>query len=113
MPIVQERKIVDGEELILYIEVDEMSEAITPYDDLRGDSRVIGAARDLFGAGLELARNCAVHVVDSIKKMGAEIKPEEFQVQLSIKLDSEVGAIIAKTSAGAQLQVTMKWVNKG
>ncbi len=37
-------------------------------------------------------------------------RPSEFEVQLAIKLDSQVGAILAKASAEAQLQVTMKWV---
>jgi hypothetical protein len=44
--------------------------------------------------------------------MDDALRPLEFSVQLAIKLDSEVGAVIAKASAGAQLQVTMKWVKK-
>ena len=112
MPIVENRSIHDGEEYVVYIEVDEVPQAGSPYENLRGSDRVVTAARDLFGDGLELARYCATHVVENIKKMGSAVRPEEFQVQLAIKLDSEVGAVIAKTTAGAQLQVTMKWVNK-
>jgi hypothetical protein len=47
--------------------------------------------------------------MDSVSQMSDSIKPNEFEVQLAIKFDSEMGAFIAKASAGAQMQVTMKW----
>jgi len=40
----------------------------------------------------------------------AEARPDELEVQLAVRLDYELGAVlVAKGSAGAQLQVTMRW----
>lgn len=74
-----------------------------------GASRVIRATQDVFGEGLELARSCARRVAGSLGEITRESRPAEVTVQLSIKLDSQVGAVIAKAGAGAQLQVSMKW----
>jgi hypothetical protein len=61
---------------------------------------------------MELAQNCATRVVKSMKEMGKATKPDEFQMQFAITLDTEVGAVIAKTRTEAQLQVTMTWKAK-
>jgi hypothetical protein len=74
-----------------------------------GASRVIRASQDVFGEGLELARACARRVAGKLDEINRESRPEEVTVQLSIKLDSQVGAVVARASAGAQLQVTIKW----
>ena len=45
--------------------------------------------------------------------MGDQIKPNEFEIQLGITLDSEAGVpMLAKAGAEAQMQVTMKWTLK-
>jgi hypothetical protein len=44
--------------------------------------------------------------------MDDEVKPNEFEVQLAIKLNSEVGAALTKLGGEAQMQVTMKWTLK-
>jgi hypothetical protein len=101
----------NGEETTIYIEVD----AIQPnrfYGDLRGPDQIVDAAKDVFGSGMKLIRTCAEQVVSSIQTVDQTIRPTEFEIQLAIKLDSEVGAILAKASAEAQLLVTMKWVKK-
>ena len=112
MPIVSNTEVIDGEEVTILIEVDEVVDESSPYDDLRGagTDRVLTAARDVFGDGLELARGCARRVVSTIQRMDEKVRPDEFEVQLAIKFDSEVGAILTKASAGAQMQVTMKWI---
>jgi hypothetical protein len=58
----------------------------------------------------------------TIPESGILITPEQGEVfsyllrhrqlpksKLAISLDSEVGAFVAKASAGAQMEVTMKW----
>jgi hypothetical protein len=45
--------------------------------------------------------------------MDEATRPEELEVKIAIKLDSEVGAVIAKASTGAQIEVTMKWKPRG
>jgi Trypsin-co-occurring domain 1 len=104
-----------GEEDTIYIEVDEIeaSNRRNPYDDLRGlGDQVIPVAKDVFSSGMELIRTCAQQVFHTIEKVGDDARPTDFEVQLMIKLDAAVGAILAKTAAEAQLQVTLKWTKK-
>lgn len=104
-----------GETTIIYIEVDETgaAELSNPYEDLRGAGhQVVDAARDVFGSGMELIHTCAEQVFHTIDKVPNAARPTEFQIQLSIKLDAAVGAILAKTAAEAQLLVTMTWTKK-
>ena len=45
-----------------------------------------------------------------IIKQGSNIKPNEFEMKLSITLDSDAGVpILVKAGAEAQMEVTMKW----
>jgi hypothetical protein len=115
MPVVKSISTVGGQEIAIYIEVDKLPEADSPYGETRGDvlEQVTEAARDMFQDGIALAHTCAQQAVAGIKKMDETFRPEEFEVKLAIKLDSEVGAILAKVSAGAQMEVTMKWKPRG
>lgn len=111
MPIIKNMETIGDQEVAILIEVEQAPEPESIYGDLRGDGaeQVISAVRDVFGDGMELARSCAIRVVDSVAKMEERVRPNEFELQIGIELNSEVGAILAKASAGAQLQVTMKW----
>jgi hypothetical protein len=114
MPIVKDNfTSTDGEEVTIYVEVDSIQQQNRYYGDLRGQGdQVIDTAKDIFGSGMQLIRICAEQVVSTIQKVDQAVRPSEFQVQLAIKLDSTVGAVLAKASAEAQLQVTLKWVKK-
>ncbi|BAZ21100.1 hypothetical protein NIES4073_19780 [Kalymmatonema gypsitolerans NIES-4073] len=114
MQIIRNEDSINGEEVIIYIEVDEIPAANDDYGDLRSinASKVVEAARDVFGEAMKLTRDCAKRVVQSVQQMEQSVRPEEFELKLAIKLDSEVGAVIAKASTGAQLEVTMKWKPK-
>lgn len=114
MPIIKSKERIGNQTVEIYVEVDSVAIAKNVSDEnMRGGvDKVLKTAKDVFGSGLQLASNCAMRVVESINKMEKKVRPAEFQVQLSIKLDSEVGAILARASAGAQMQVSMKWVNK-
>ena len=117
MPIIKSTQVIDDQEVSIYIEVDhEPKSQASSGAVMRGGrsgtaaaKRVIESAEDLFGDGLKLAENCAAKVVDSIDSMNEKIRPEQVEVQLAIKLDSEVGAVLVKASAGAQMQITLKW----
>lgn len=114
MAIVKSVSTVEGQDVTIYIEVDELPGEESPYDDTRGGrSDIPEAARDLFEDGLALARNCAKQAVEGINKLDHAFRPEEFEVKLAIKMDSEMGAFLAKLSAGAQMEVTMKWKPRG
>lgn len=115
MPVVKDTIMnAEGEAVTIFIEVDAPSQKVNPYyDDLRGEGNtVISAANDVFSKGMNLIRTCAEQVVSAIQKVDQATRPTEFEVQIAIKLDSEVGAILAKASAEAQLQVSLRWTKK-
>ncbi|MBN3945106.1 MAG: hypothetical protein HWQ38_00855 [Nostoc sp. NMS7] len=114
MAIIKSQDSVNGEEVTIYIEVDKISIVSDEYGELRGIDtfKVVDKVRDVFGEAMRLTRDCAKRVVQSVEQMDKATRPEEFEIKLAIKLDSEVGAVIAKASTGAQIEVTMKWKPK-
>lgn len=117
MPIIKSTSEVEGEQIDIYIEVDEEPEvpdSDNPYQDVRESiaKKAIKAVGNVFGDGLALSRRCAREVIHSVNQMDDEVKPNEFEVQLAIKLNSEVGAALTKLGGEAQMQVTMKWTLK-
>src|SRR5947209_7531628 len=98
----------DGTIATIYIEVDkpEVISSANAFADTRDGQQVVS---DVFNKGMDLIRTCAEQIVTTVKKVDQMARPAEFEVQLAIKLDSQVGAILAKTGAEAQLQVRIKW----
>ena len=117
MAIVQSKSEIDNQEVTLYIEMEKPPVAKGPYDQdqLRSGplDKVAETARDVFGEGMSLIRNCARKAVEGVEKMDDAFRPEELELKIGVNLDSEVGAVIAKASAGAQIEVTMKWKPRG
>jgi len=113
MPIIENKHIINDQEVVIYIEVDKVPGSESPYQDVRDAGQVVSKAisvvRDVFGEGLELAHNCATRVVDSIDKMKTNVRPDEFELEFAIKLDAEAGAVLTKLGSEAQLKVTMTW----
>jgi len=111
MPIVKDRITAsDGEEVAIYIEVESVPAPERYYEDGRGPgSTVLESAKQIFGSSMDLIRTCAEQVMTAVQKVDQVMRPTELELQLSIKLDSEVGAVLAKASGEAQLQVTLKW----
>src|SRR5262245_48918991 len=113
MPIIQSTHKINGEKVIINIEMDKAQAPETPYADTRQiTEKVIKAAQDYFAEGLSLARNCASSMAETLNSMGDNVRPDEIEAQLSIKLDAEAGAVLTKLGAEAQLQVKMKWTTK-
>ena len=80
----------------------------------RRAERVVTAAKDLLGEGVELARACAARFSSGLAQLPDGVTaPDEVELQLGITLDTELGALLAKATAGAQLQVTLTWRQKG
>ena len=110
MPVVRSTEALEGDTVAILVEVDHPPAQPGVYGDVRGGAeKVIEGAQDVFGKGVQLARTCASQLAEGIRKAQEDQRPDEFQVQLAIKLDAEIGAILSKTSAGAQMQVTMTW----
>jgi hypothetical protein len=102
----------------LYIQVDgPAAGAAGVYDgvDTRANpaERVLDAARDVYGDGLALARRLAEQAADSFAGMPRALRPAEIEMQLAIKLDASLGAVLVQTGAEAQLQVTFRWTPGG
>ncbi|WP_326720702.1 MULTISPECIES: CU044_2847 family protein [unclassified Streptomyces] len=70
--------------------------------------RVVEVARDAYGDGLDLARRCAAQAVVRFGELDEHLRPDEIELQLSIKVDAGVAALV-KSGAEAQLQITFKW----
>ena len=112
MPIIKSStETIQNQEVSILIEVDKDPPKPSPYGETRAISpeEIMETAKDVFDDGIALARACAKKAVTGIKMLDEAFRPEEFELKLAIKIDSEVGAVIAKASAGAQLEVTMKW----
>ena len=114
MPIYKVENKIDGEMITMYIE---METASVPQKSIYGETRgiedtakkVLETTQDVFGDAMELAKSCAVRVIDSTKTMDDATRPDELEIEFAVKFDSEVGAILAKMGTEAQLKVSMKW----
>lgn len=117
MAMVGSTTTVGGKKIAIVVEVDEPAggAAVAAWldegDESRSDrlDKLLDATRDVFGEGLELARDCAARAVTSYLDINEELRPDSFELQLAIKLDAEAGAFVTKLGAGAQMQVTMRW----
>ncbi|MEV6007775.1 CU044_2847 family protein [Streptomyces sp. NPDC051976] len=72
-------------------------------------TRVIEIARDVYADGLDLARRCAEQAATRFDTLADGARPDEIEVQLAIKMDASLGAVLVQTGAEAQLQVTFRW----
>ena len=106
-------KLARNNQIEIYIQVNDdfkVQDDTKPVFRGNAGKKVIEAAKDLFGDGLALTRNCAAKVIESVNQMGDNIKPNEFEMKLSITLDSDAGVpILVKAGVEAQMEVTMKW----
>ncbi|RKZ93494.1 MAG: hypothetical protein DRR19_00960 [Candidatus Parabeggiatoa sp. nov. 1] len=114
MPIL--KNTIRDKDVIIYIEVDESQVAPpkSPYGDMRGDSKIEKGqsfAREALDAGVELIRTCATKFVTGVKELNEATRPDKMEVEFAINFHGELGAILAKSSADAQLKVTMTWGN--
>jgi len=66
-----------------------------------------------FEKGMELIRACAEQVASVIDRIAESARPDEVEVELGVKFDGEVGALISRTGVEAHLQVTLKWSRRG
>lgn len=112
MAVIRSTEVLGDQEVAILIEVDD-APAVPGgvYGETRGEriEKVVQGTKDVYEAGLELVRTCASQTVQGIEKLRRDARPDELQLALAIKLDAEAGAILAKSKAGAQMQVTMTW----
>ncbi|MEN3326825.1 MAG: hypothetical protein V7638_1632 [Acidobacteriota bacterium] len=81
------------------------------YEDVRFGESALVKVGDLYGKALDLANECANEVHRRIVKMTEAVRPNEYSVKFGIKMDAEIGALVTKSQAGAQLEITLKWIS--
>lgn len=100
-----------GGEVQIQIEVDDASpqafERQEDYGSVRGPLAPL--VERPFAKGMELIRACAEEVAATVQRVSAAARPSEVEVELGVKFDGEVGAVISRTGIEAHLQVTLKW----
>ncbi|WP_440072380.1 CU044_2847 family protein [Streptosporangium sp. OZ121] len=98
---------------VINIELDEFTandHASIYGDQTRGvREKPLEIGRHLFNEALQMVANCAYEVRDQIQAMEEKARPDEFEMQLAVKVDGKVGAKIVELSSGAQLMVTLRW----
>ncbi|WP_413758947.1 CU044_2847 family protein [Streptomyces sp. MMBL 11-3] len=79
-------------------------------EEVRGRAvqRVVEVAHDAYTDGLDLARRCAAQAVGRFAELTDDLRPDEIEMQLSIKVDAGMAALVT-SKAEAQLQVTFRW----
>jgi hypothetical protein len=60
-----------------------------------------------FEEALSHVRDAAVSALTQFQSMARQ--PDEVELKFGVKLDAEVGAVIAKTGVEGQLEVTLTW----
>ncbi|MEU3222192.1 CU044_2847 family protein [Streptomyces sp. NPDC006976] len=70
--------------------------------------RALGAAGDLYGDGLDLARRCASQAMRRLGDLGDGLRPDEVELQVGITFEAGMAAVV-KAGAEAQIQVTFRW----
>ena len=94
----------------ILIEADDLPEGRTPryqdYGELRGSKELISQS---FQKGMDLIRTCAEQVTSAVETLSKTAQPNEVEVEFGIKLTGEMGALLAKQSTEAHIQVTLKW----
>lgn len=78
----------------------------------RASQRVVQSARDAYTDGIDLARRCAAQAVQRFSELSDELRPDEIEMQLAIKVDAGVAALVT-SKAEAQLQITFRWRTGG
>jgi len=76
----------------------------------RPRDQVVESARDVLADAVGLARSCAVAFREALDDPAlGRLAPDTVTLELTIGLDSEVGAVLAKASAKAEFRVTLEW----
>ncbi|MEZ4828662.1 MAG: CU044_2847 family protein [Bacteroidia bacterium] len=71
-------------------------------------AKVTQKAKDTFSNAISILKPVSQKILTQIKGLS----PDEIKVELGIKFDAQVGAIIASSSAEANIKVILTW-NKG
>lgn len=71
--------------------------------------RVAQLAHDVYEDGIALACQCAEIAATRFRALPDEVRPDQVEMQVGIRLDATLGAYVVQSKAEAQLQVTFRW----
>lgn len=93
---------------ILKIEVEDTSKPSTGFARSTQPTNVSSeAAKSAYDDLLQAIQSCAAGVVETIQNMPAS--PSSASVDFAIKVDGEVGVMIARSREDAQFRVSLSW----
>lgn len=95
-------RLPDGSEILVEaIGADQLVDA--------GGGKISERAVGAFKEGLELIASLARSVRHSIAELKSEDAPNKVELEFGIKIDAELGAMIARASTDAQLRILIAW----
>lgn len=118
MAIIRDTVQCNGQEVEVFIEVGDLvdTQTLLPRHDGASSQDPLGVAqggahqvKNAFVSARDLIGACASNVSEAVLKMTEKTRPTEWEVQIGIKFNSELNAILAKSQGEAQLQVTLRW----
>lgn len=119
MAIIRDTVQCNGQEVEIFIEVGDLVDTQTllqrhdgaafPPDPLGMAQGGVHQVKNAFASARDLIGACASNVSEAILKMTEKTRPSEWEVQIGIKFNSELNAILAKSQGEAQLEVTLRW----
>lgn len=77
------------------------------YGPTRGDPTELGT--EAFAKGMALIRTCAEQIAETVAKVSEQSKPTGVEVELGIKLEGQVGALVVASGVEAHLHVKLSW----
>ncbi|GAB4424578.1 MAG: hypothetical protein Kow0031_03640 [Anaerolineae bacterium] len=93
---------------VLKIEVEDTSKPSTGFARATQPTNVsTEAAQSAYNDLLQAIEACAAGVVDTIQNMSAT--PSAASVDFAVKIDGEVGVMIARSREDAQFRVSLSW----
>lgn len=106
-------KDAEGRDVVVSIEVDEQRLNAPQGRDIYDETRKVpDRIKDAFENAMGLIHTCAERVAHTLDGIPQNVRPRACEVQFAVKIDGEVGAVLAKCSTEAQFQITMTWGSK-
>jgi hypothetical protein len=100
---------LDGGGSVL-VEVDEATASVARAGRIRdAEGRLLQVAGQTLEQGLANVRDAAAAALGQFQAMTRS--PDEVEITFGVKLDAEVGAVIARTGVQGQLEVKLTWHN--
>ena len=94
----------------IFVEVDEARSSNGAVRRGLSPTELVSRADETVEAAFARVKPAAVALVDGLR--GMVDAPDQIEVTFGIRLSGEVGAVIAKTSADANFEVSMRWTGK-